>query len=180
MSIDNDLLIKVTEYFTPTKFMLLYPIIMGEDVITMSTINYVVTNYAKDFSSYITVDGKNIYIYKSYKKKLAIYTKRKFDAFCRQTKFPFYYDGKNSVVTTVGQLNYYQWCLEINLLTFIRENYDDIIINMKKKSQKSSSDTSLDITESSMSESDLTASEKTRYKNKIIVSKIIKLDFNCS
>jgi hypothetical protein len=180
MSDDNDLLIKVTEFFTPSKFMLLYPIIMGEDVITMSTINYVVTNYAKDFSSYITVNGKNIYIYKSNKKKLSIYTKKKFDAFCRQTKFPFYYNGKDSVVTTVGQLNYYQWCLEIDLLTFIRKNYDDILINMKRKALKSSSTEPMSSASISMTDSELTASEKTRYKNKIIVSKVIKLGFNCT
>jgi len=162
---------------------------MGEDIITMSTINYVSTNYAKDFSSYVTIDGKPKYIHQSYRKKLNRWTKKKFDAFCRQTKFPFYYNDNEYVVTTVGQLNYYKWCLEIDLLTFIRENYDDIIINMKRKAEKSklasasasaSQSISASMSDMSLIDSEMTASEQTRYKNKIIVSKSIKPDFKIS
>lgn len=179
----NDILVKVTQYFVPSKFLLILPIIMGEDVISMSAINYTVTNYSKDFSSYIMTNGKPLYIHKSYKRKLSIDGKDLFDPFCREVKFPFYYDGENHVVTTTGQLNFYKWSLEIGLLDFIRDNFDDIILHMKRKERKTAlakavaSGNTSSIKSSSYSDSDMTTSEKNRYKNKVLVTETIKTNF---
>lgn len=183
----NEILVEVTQYFNLSKFMLILPIIMCEDIMTMSAINYTVTNYTKDFSSYIMKDGKALYIHKSYKRKLNKDGKDLFDPFCRETKFPYYYDDDKYVVTTVGQLNFYKWALDIGLLDFIRENFDDIILHMKRKAKKSknlkNSSTSAKTASVETSEtsdtidSDMTTSEKNRYKNKVLVTERITPKF---
>ena len=181
----NEIPIEVTKYFNLSKFMLILPIILCEDIMTMSAINYTVTNYTKDFSSYIIKDDKVLYIHKSYKRKLNNDGKDLFDPFCRETKFPYYYDDDKYVVTTVGQLNFYQWALEIGLLDYIRENFDDIILHMKRKAKKakksSSSTTSTTSTTSDILvdsiDSDMTTSEKNKYKNKVLVTERIRPKF---
>lgn len=171
----NNLLIKVTDYFNPIKFMLISPIILGEDMISMSTINYVVTNYSQEFASYIINDGKPTYIHRSYKKKLSRYKKILFDPFCRTVKFPFYYEQNKYIITTIAQLNFYMWALEINLIPFIRDNYDDIISNMKKHGKTGSESMSGSIGASTIN-SEMTSSEQIKCKNKIIYSKPITID----
>ena len=180
----NDILVAVTEYFTSAKFMLIYPIIMGEDVISMSIINYTVTNYSKDFSTYIMIDESPLYINTSYKSKLDEDGKDLFDPFCRTVKFPFYYNRDEYVITTAGQLNFYKWALQIGLLDYIRDNFDDIVLHMKLKTKRAkakklanSDSACLTTTSETLTDSDLTTSEKNRYKNKVLVTKRIKTKF---
>jgi hypothetical protein len=181
MTDNNDLLVKVTKYYTPIRFMQIYPIIMGQDDIPMSTINYAVTNYAKRLSSYVIVNDKYVYIYASYKKNLDIHTKDFFDAFCRQVKFPFYYDDNRFVITTIGQLNYYKWCINNGIIDWVRKNFDSIKLYMKNKiTSTSSSEAVLSLPSALSEDSDITTSEKNRFKNKIITTKKIKLGFDCS
>ena len=173
----NRLLTKVTNYFTPINFMLISPILLCEDTISMSTINYVVTNYAQEFSSYIRHDDETIYIHRSYKNKLLRYKKTLFDPFCRTTKFPFYYEENKYIITTVGQLNFYMWALEIGLIEFIRNNYNNIIFNMKKNGKTGSESMQNSIsTGSTTFDSEISSSEKIKYSNKIIYSKPMTLD----
>lgn len=157
---------EVMMFFTSDRFELIYPILVGEDVLSMSTINYFVINYAKEYSPYVLVDNKPTYVYRAYKEKLSRHRKYYFDPFCRQVKFPFYYNkDKPPVVTTLGQLNFYKWAIEIKLLDYIRLHYDTIIAEMKKYHKKEIDNT----------DSETTTSDK--YKNKVLIMKSINLDF---
>lgn len=166
---------KVEKFFTLSKFMLVTPILLSEDIITMSMIYYTVTKYAYKFSPYIMVNGVAIYIHKSYKAKLSIYSKDYFDVFCREVKYPFFYTANKSITTTIGQLNFYKWCVEINLIEYIRENYDEIKYHMDLQKEDTSS---LSLSESNITdETLLTTSEKNKYKNKVRVVDAIKPPF---
>lgn len=167
----NQLLREMEIFYTPSNFAQIHNILIGEDVLSMSIINYVVTNYSKELSSYITIDDRIIYISRSYKQQLDEYTKKCYDPFCREPKIHFMYDKKNqkTILTSVAQLNFYRWAIEINLLSFIRDNYEQILAHMKIKSlSKHSSSKSATMSASTASE---------RMRNKVIIVKQIKTDF---
>ena len=167
-----DLLKTLTKYYTPAVFANIEPILMGQDIITMSLINFTVTNYAKEFESQIEKVNKNgdiiyINIIRSYTEKLREFRKTSFDAFCRKPKIDFQYDMDNEdavIRTSIAQLNYYKWILEIDLLSFIRENYDHIYSEYKTRSSSKKSDVSSVNSESSAS---------IKYNNKFKTSKKI-------
>ena len=165
---------KVEKYFSSGKFLLISPILMGEDTISMSLIYYTVTKYASEFQPYIMIDDKPIYIHRSYRAKLHRYTKDFFDAFCREVKYPFFYEPGKSIITTIGQLNFYKWCVEINLINYIRENYDEIKYHMDLTKDKSSEKR---ISSSTIDESMLTTSERNKIKNKVVIRKTIQPSF---
>jgi len=170
----NRLFQEVTDFFTPSKFRLILPILLGEDIVAMSTLNYFVTNYSEYFSNFVTVDDKDVYIHKAYKKKLSKHKKFYFDAFCRIVKIPFFYDTKKYITTTVGQLNYYKWIVELDILTYVRNNHGEIYHYMKHvdlNELRNSESDSITITESTS----CTDSENDRYVNKVRTKKKIKI-----
>lgn len=40
---------------------------------------------------------------------------------------------ERGIVTTVGQLNFFKWCFERNILNYIREHYEEIEMQMNRK-----------------------------------------------
>lgn len=164
---------KVEKFFTLSKFMLVTPIILSEDIITMSMIYYTVTKYAYKFSPYVIVNGVAVYIHKSYKAKLHVYSKDYFDVFCREVKYPFFYEPGKSITTTIGQLNFYKWCVEINLIEYIRENYDEIKYHMDLEKDTESLSENNTITDEAL----LSTSERNKYKNRVRVVKSIEPNF---
>lgn len=138
----NDLLIELQKYYTPGKFAIILPVLMGEDVLTMSIINYVVITYSKKYDSCIIEKNKTktvyTYINRSYDAKLDQDRRQCFDAFCREPKIYFEYEPGKSILTSVAQLNFYKWVLDIGLLDFIRENYDHIKYDYDLRSKSES------------------------------------------
>ena len=107
-------------------------IIIGKDKISLRILDYFVTNYCKN--NIVIISDLNIY--HEYKKKLKSYNKRFFDPFCRinyknnTNKILFKFDNNTNLITSIGQLNFFKWIYQINLLTYINENYNIIINNM--------------------------------------------------
>ena len=114
------------------------PIINGESSISLRLIDWFTTNYAKQkFIVYnlSTKDGSkrrfNVYI--DYKLKLKAYSKRRFDPFCRWDRIAIPYKDDVHIQTTTGQLNFFKWALEHNILDYIRKNFDIIEKDMNKR-----------------------------------------------
>jgi hypothetical protein len=57
---------------------------------------------------------------------LKAFKKIKFDPFRRRERIDFYYDENNFVETTIGQLNFFRWFVENDLLSYVKEHYNDI------------------------------------------------------
>jgi hypothetical protein len=57
---------------------------------------------------------------------LKAFKKIKFDPFRRRERIDFYYDENNYVETTIGQLNFFRWFVENDLLSYVKEHYNDI------------------------------------------------------
>ena len=53
------------------------------------------------------------------------YSKKKFDPFCRWERVTIPYDDKY-IETTTGQLNFFKWAIENQIVEYIEDNYDAI------------------------------------------------------
>jgi len=106
-------------------------IVNGESKISLRIVDWFVTNYAKKYFTVYDIKNSNgeterFKVYNDYKLKLKAYSKKRFDPFCRWDRIQFPYDENNFVETTIGQLNFFKWSLENNIIQFIEQNYPHI------------------------------------------------------
>jgi hypothetical protein len=117
-------------------------IINGESKISLRIVDWFVTNYAKkNFTVYELADlsgePRRFKVYNDYKLKLKAYSKRRFDPFCRWERISIPYDEDVSMETTIGQLNFFKWIIENQIIRFIEENYEDIENDMNSRNSTS-------------------------------------------
>ena len=113
-------------------------IISGESNISLRIVDWFVTNYAKQqFTVYSLDDGYRFKVYNDYKLKLRAYSKKRFDPFCRWDRIMIPYKNGTSIQTTIGQLNFFKWALENNVVDYIRENYLKIENDMNNRNSTS-------------------------------------------
>ena len=118
------------------------PIINGTDdmknkpKMSLRILDWFVTNFSKKYNiSYqvkLNNKTKNFIVYLDYKSQLKAYSKKQFDPFCRRERILFFDHNGNEIVTTVGQLNFFRWSLENNILDYIIEHFEDIEEDMNK------------------------------------------------
>ena len=112
-------------------------LIDNKDKLSLRSIDWFVTNYSKKnnifYSIYYNKNGnyftlgetneyrKNINVYLSYKSQLKAYSKKKFDPFCRRDRIEFHLDDI-LIETTIGQLNFFKWAIENNIIDYIKQN----------------------------------------------------------
>ena len=157
------------------------PIIMGESIISLRILDWFVTNYSKKNNiSYSVNDvngkNKNFIVYLDYKAQLKAYNKRNFDPFCRRERISFIDHENNDITTTVGQLNFFKWAIENDIITYITENYqeidDDMNFSLKNLYKKKKDET---ITKKRRTRTALSISA-TKTVNKHNLSIIVKFD----
>ena len=112
-------------------------IINGEGKISLRIIDWFVTNYAKEKYVVYTLNNNRFKVFHEYKLKLKAYSKKRFDPFCRWERICIPYDDKHNMETTIGQLNFFRWALENNIVKYIEENYDDIEKDMNSRNTNS-------------------------------------------
>ena len=132
ISSKKDLLMQSLINFFTDRFNLdqVIPIITGKSKISLRILDWFVTNYSKKNNIHYQIEvnnkTKNFIVYLDYKSQLKAYSKKNFDPFCRRERISFIDHDSNELVTTVGQLNFFRWAIENNILIFIKENYDVI------------------------------------------------------
>lgn len=145
--------------------------------ISLRLIDWFSTNYAKKYyTTYILNPGtdgeKRFKVFDSYKLKLRAYGKDNFDAFSRGKRILVPYDDPTVVSlapkeTTIGQMNFFKWAIENNIIEYIVENMDTI-----KKDMDSRSSTSKKKKESAMVD-DNSKTRKKREELSVSASKCI-------
>jgi hypothetical protein len=104
-------------------------ILNGTSNISLRLIDWFVTNYAKKFNvSYLTKNNKHIIVYLAYKSHLKAYSKKMFDPFCRWKRIRFH-----DFETTVGQLNFFEWAINDEILNYIETHHSDIHADMEAR-----------------------------------------------
>ena len=172
-STQNELLLtKLMEFYKKDKNLdKMLNIINGKSKISLRIVDWFVTNYSKkNYTVYDINKGElneRFKVYTNYKLNLKAYSKKRFDPFCRWDRITIPYNENNDIQTTLGQLNFFKWALENNIITYISENYNiiDNDMNNRNSSSKSknysvSSNSSTDSSESSNS----SGNNKTRKK----------------
>ena len=113
-------------------------IINGESKISLRIVDWFATNYAKQrFTVYTLNNGARFKVYNDYKLKLRAYSKKRFDPFCRWDRIIIPYKENNSIQTTIGQLNFFKWALENEVIKYIENNYSDIEKDMNSRNSTS-------------------------------------------
>lgn len=118
-------------------------IITGESKISLRIVDWFATNYAKKYYTLYTIDEtennveRRFKVYVDYKLKLKAYSKKRFDPFCRWDRISIPYKENSYIETTIGQLNFFKWALENEVVDFIDKNYDVIEKDMNNRNSTS-------------------------------------------
>ena len=146
------LMIPLTKFFCQKRNIdILLNILEGKSKLSLRLIDWFVTNYSKKFN---VVYNKNNYdsskqklksedysfndffiVFNDYKSQLKEVSKKHFDPFCRRQRIHFYYTKEKFILTTVGQLNFFKWAIENNILKYIEENIKDIEYDMNSNTK---------------------------------------------
>lgn len=123
--------------FEPLKIML--DVINGESSISLRIIDWFSTNYAKKNYTVYTIPEngfkpeRRFKVYLDYKLNLKAYSKKRFDPFCRWDRIAFPYINNSYIQTTVGQLNFFKWAIDNQVIHYIETNYRDIEHDMNSR-----------------------------------------------
>ena len=116
-------------------------IINGKSQISLRIVDWFTTNYAKKHFIIYKVNDKRLNVYNDYKLKLKAYSKKRFDPFCRWERITIPYNNVQ-ILTTIGQLNFFKWAIENNIINYIKQNYKAIEEDMNKRNSNSKIKTS--------------------------------------
>lgn len=113
-------------------------IINGQSSISLRIVDWFATNYAKQkFTTYNLKNGTRFKVYNDYKLKLRSYSKKRFDPFCRWERITIPYHDNTSIQTTIGQLNFFKWAIENEVIDYIQKNYKIIENDMNTRNSTS-------------------------------------------
>ena len=144
-------------------------IINGKSKISLRIVDWFATNYSKKNYTVYEInknDEKSRFkVYNDYKLKLKAYSKKRFDPFFRWERINVPYGQDTYIQTTLGQLNFFKWAIENEIIKYIETNYDIIERDMNQKN-KSTKNVSISSTDSDMSISSVSSSGSTNSNNK--------------
>jgi hypothetical protein len=137
-------------------------VINGATNISLRIMDWFVTNYSKKhYTVYdligtggsggtgsgagtgtVSVSGagapsKRFKVYVDYKLKLRAYSKKRFDPFCRWDRINVPYKNGTYIQTTLGQLNFFKWAIENEVIRYIQDNYSAIEADMNIRNNTS-------------------------------------------
>ena len=125
----------------------LMQIINGESIVSLRIIDWFVTNFAKKNFTVYSIPAKNrcstvingeenmerFKVFHHYKLELKAYSKVRFDPFSRRERIMVPYTNDTCLQTTIGQLNFFKWAIENQVLEYIEKNYDEIEADMNSR-----------------------------------------------
>lgn len=141
-------------------------IINGHSKISLRIIDWFATNYAKKYFTVYAINNeyskgsRRFKVYVDYKLKLKAYSKKRFDPFCRWDRITIPYKNGTFIQTTIGQLNFFKWAIENDIVQYIEQHYNVIEddMNARNSTSKRSSSSSNSSTASSISSSSSSSS----------------------
>ena len=173
----NDLIMdNLTNFYkNETHVETMMSVINGETKISLRIVDWFVTNYAKKYYTvYNLAVSKGdkplttrFKVYHDYKLKLRAYSKKRFDPFCRWERITIPFAQKH-METTIGQLNFFKWAIENNVIEYIEQNYQSIENDMNNHNSSSKKRNSVDATDNN------TKTRKKREELSVSACKCIK------
>ena len=146
------LLLSLSKFYSSNldKLEEILPIICKSSKISLRLIDWFVTNYCKKHNI-VFVRKKNnntdeyFNVYSNYRSQLKAFKKIQFDPFRRRERIDFYYASDKYIETTIGQLNFFRWFVENDLLEYVKDHNDAIeddmlLCNVDMNKEKTSND----------------------------------------
>ena len=145
----NDLLLKnlISFYNKDNNLNKMLKVVTGESKVSLRIVDWFVTNYAKKYYTVYSINEislvdnspteRRFKVYTDYKLKLKAYSKRRFDPFCRWERINIPYKTNSSIQTTIGQLNFFKWIIDNNVIEHIETNYETIESDMNNRNSTS-------------------------------------------
>lgn len=123
----------LTEFYKNHKYIeQIKDIVDQNSVISLRILDWFITNYSKKHRTIINKENQEkIDVYQNYKLQLKSFSKKQFDPFCRKNKIVFYYTDKDYIETSCGQLCFFRWCFENDILNYVKTNLNTIEQDMK-------------------------------------------------
>ena len=109
------------------------------NIISLRILDWFITNYSKKIRTIIPENPNKMDVYMHYKLMLKSYNKSSFDPFSRRNKICFYYKQDcecgetcpHFIETSCGQLSFFKWCFENNILDYVNKHLETIEKDMK-------------------------------------------------
>lgn len=120
------LLLSLTNYYSKSQNLhILKDIVESKSKLSLRLIDWYVTNYCKQqnivYILHQKVNNEYFNVYMNYRSQLKAFKKILFDPFRRRERILFHYETNKCFSTTIGQLNFFRWAIE-----------NEIIINLEK------------------------------------------------
>ena len=133
MNIENNLLyISLQKYYSEKSKLDILLKYLRYEKISLRIIDWFVTNYSKKHDIIYNNKDKQFNVFHSYKSQLKSYSKKYFDPFCRRNRINYKYNDTDSISSTIGQLNFFRWAIDNNLMDYIINNYNTIETDMNE------------------------------------------------
>lgn len=167
LTTQDDLLLDcLKEFYTNTTYLkIIIDIVNGNSKISLRACDWTVTNFAKKYFVVYTIirligtreETVRFKLHNEYKLNLKAYSKKRFDPFCRWERITIPYGDNMYFETTIGQLNWFKWAIEFDVLSYIETHYEEIEQDMNSRNN-------ILKVPNSVSESNQTDKTKTRKK----------------
>lgn len=126
------LLSSLQQFYKKQKYMEQLVAYVDHPGISLRLLDFLCTKYAKQKKiSYVhPKTNTRINLYTSYKDQLKAYSKLRFDPFRRHERILFQ-NGDQCIETTIAQLNFFKWIIEMDLVPWIEKHLPQIEKAMK-------------------------------------------------
>ena len=131
-------------YKNESNLNILLPIILQQTRLSLRSLDWFVTNYCKKNNVHYIFEKNgqptSYFPFKSYKSQLKAYSKKFCDPFCRRERVLFDYRNhqiinfnptlkmshKEYIITTIGQLNFFRFAIQENIIKYAVDNIVEI------------------------------------------------------
>ena len=117
---------KIMKYYTDTENIdNMLAIINGNSKLSLRVVDWFVTNYSQKHKTVYNIRKNNpFFVQIDYKSQLNAWHKERFDPFCRRERLDIEINGHH-LNTTIGQLNFFKWVINNNIIDYIEESDDE-------------------------------------------------------
>ena len=168
------LLISLTNYYTQkNNIHIIKDIVEGNSMLSLRLIDWYVTNYCKHNNVVFTLKKNSVdyfNVYMNYRSQLKAFKKILFYPFRRRDRIVFHYDQDNKLNTTIGQLNFFRWAIENNVLEHLNKSIHMVENDMLKRQKKIHKDESISLMSKNTNSCKNSIRKMTRYEGNTLIS----------
>ena len=117
-------------YAAPAALRILTDVLRNRTKISLRTLDWLVTNYAKKNNVVYAYENKTINVFLEYKGCLKAFSKRSFDPFQRRDRIEILDADGQRLQSTVGQLNFFRFAISMGVVAYALKHAADIEADM--------------------------------------------------